>query len=187
MESEQKIIEEAKADKTAFVKLYDKYFQQIYKYVLTRVADTALAEDITSETFMSALENMDRYEYTGRPFSSWLYRIAINNITDHYRMKKSEHEAAMQKWHETEDKFDGADIELKESESEEEKLVNLKELNQSIRKLKQHEQEIISLKYFENLSYQEIADILDTNTSNVGVKLKRAMARLSQICNYTSS
>ena len=187
MESEKQIIEEAKADKTAFVKLYDKYFQQIYRYVLTRVADTALAEDITSETFMSALENLDRYTYQGKPFSSWLYRIAINNITDHYRMQKSEREAAMQKWHETEDKFDGAEIEMKEEEARQKKLENIRELNGAFQKLQKSEQDIISLKYFENLSYKEIADIMETNTSHVGVKLKRALSRLNKLCNYIST
>ena len=187
MESEQKLIEEAKEDKTAFIKLYDKYFNRIYGYALSRVADKELAEDITSETFMSALENLNRYEYKGKPFSAWLYRIAINKITDHYRMKKAESEAAMQKWRETEDMFDGADEELKKNESETEKISRLKELHVAFQKLNPVEQNLISLKYYEDLSYKEIAEILDTNTSNIGVKLNRAMARLTQLCNYISS
>jgi len=184
MDSEEQLISAAKSDKTEFVKLYDKYFKQIYKFLLTRVADVQLAEDLTSETFIIALEKIDSFEYQGKPFSSWLYRVAINELNKHYRAAKSEQEVMIRKWHEEGDKLEAADIELLEGENEQEKLQNLKVLNESIRQLKQEDQDILSLKYFENLSYQEIAEILGITVTNVGVKLMRATERLSKTCNF---
>src|SRR3989339_624676 len=184
MDSEEQLISAAKADKTEFVKLYDKYFKQIYKFLLTRVADVQLAEDLTSDTFIIALEKIDSFEYQGKPFSSWLYRVAINELNKHYRAARSEQEVMIRKWHEEGDKLEAADIELLEGESEQEKLQNLKVMNDGIRKLKQEDQDILSLKYFENLSYQEIAEILGITVTNVGVELMRATERLSKTCNF---
>lgn len=181
---EAQLISAAKADKTEFVQLYDKYFKQIYKFLLTRAADVQLAEDLTSETFIIALEHIDSFEYQGKPFSSWLYRVAINEINKHYRKSKSEHEAMINKWHEEGEKLSAADVELLEGENEQDKLRNLKVMNDGLRKLKEEDQNILSLKYFENLSYQEIAEILGITVTNVGVKLMRATERLSKTCNF---
>ncbi|MBU1018982.1 MAG: sigma-70 family RNA polymerase sigma factor [Patescibacteria group bacterium] len=183
MDSEQQLIEAAKSDKTEFVKLYDKYFDQIYKYMLTRVADVQLAEDLTSQTFLIALEKIDGYKWTGKPFSAWLYRVAINEMNQHYRKAKKNREVAMREWQEAGEKFDPADTNLKESENREEETANLRVLNQAIQKLKPGDQDILSLKFFENLSYKEIAGTLGISVSNVGVKLNRATDRLAKICN----
>ncbi len=182
--TDKHLIEAAKQDKTRFVELYDKYFDQIYKYMLTRVSDVQLAEDLTSQTFLNALENLESYEDRGHPFSSWLYRIAINEMNQHFRKSKKNHEVAIKNWHETSERFDSADTDLKGSEDEFEHLEQLKVLNNAIRKLKPKDQDILSLKYFENLSYQEIADVLGISVSNVGVKLNRATSRLSKACNF---
>ena len=67
MELEAQLIEAAQNDKREFCKLYDKYFGKIYAFLLTRVADAQLAEDLTAETFYKALENIDKYKWTGKP------------------------------------------------------------------------------------------------------------------------
>src|SRR5256886_921613 len=65
--------------------LYDRHFQQIYRFVYSRVREQTAAEDVTSEVFMKALKAMPRYQDTGRPFAAWLYQIAVNAIADRYR------------------------------------------------------------------------------------------------------
>src|SRR5437762_12660231 len=82
---ERELVERAKEDPDAFGALYDRYFPQIYRFTYSRVRDQSLAEDVTSEVFFKALKNMKRYTYTGHPFSSWLYQIAVNAVADHYR------------------------------------------------------------------------------------------------------
>jgi len=178
--SDEQLVAAAKADKTEFVRLYDKYFNQIYRFILTRVADVQLAEDITSDTFLIAIEKIDSYTWMGKPFSAWLYRIAINEVNQHYKKSKHEFEASVAKWHEVSEKFDAPDHELKENEDEKQNLSNLKLLNESFHKLSEDDKDILSLKYFENLSYQEIADALGITVTNVGVKLNRATERLGK-------
>lgn len=82
-------IERAKPDSAAFRQLYDRYASQIYRFVRARVRDDGLAEDITSEVFLSALRHIKGYRDQGRPFSCWLYRIAVNAVASHYRNQRS--------------------------------------------------------------------------------------------------
>ena len=88
-------------------------------------------------------------------------------------------------WGEIEKSFDAVDLDLKQSEDKEEQMEKIQHLNQGFQKLNPAEQAIISLKYFENLSYKDIAETLNLTVSNVGVKLTRATNRLSQICKYS--
>lgn len=86
--SEQALVERAKADPEAFGQLYDLYFPRIYSYICRRTGDQASAEDLTSETFFKALRSIGQYRYTGQPFSAWLFRIATNVLTDHFRRQR---------------------------------------------------------------------------------------------------
>jgi RNA polymerase sigma-70 factor (ECF subfamily) len=83
--AEHDLVERAKRDPAAFGELYDRYFSQIYRFVYSRVRDQAATEDVTSEVFMKALRGIGRYQDTGRPFSAWLYQIAVNAVNDRYR------------------------------------------------------------------------------------------------------
>ena len=85
---EADLVERAKRDPGAFGELYDRHFQQIYRFVYSRVRDQAAAEDVTSEVFVKALRGIGRYQHTGRPFSAWLYQIAVNAVNDRYRASR---------------------------------------------------------------------------------------------------
>jgi RNA polymerase sigma-70 factor, ECF subfamily len=82
-------VERAKTDPAAFAQLYDRYLNQIYRFVRARVRDDGIAEDITAEVFLSALRHIGSYQDQGRPFSCWLYRIAVNAVASHYRKTRS--------------------------------------------------------------------------------------------------
>src|SRR5579859_2883490 len=82
---ESDLVERAKRDPGAFGELYDRHFNQIYRFVYSRVRDQSAAEDVTSEVFLKALRGIGRYQDTGRPFSAWLYQIAVNAVNDRYR------------------------------------------------------------------------------------------------------
>lgn len=81
-------VERAKSDPAAFGQLYDRYAAQIFRFVRARVHDNGLAEDITADVFVNALRHIKDYGDRGRPFSCWLYRIAVNAIASHYRHQK---------------------------------------------------------------------------------------------------
>jgi len=84
-DEERHLVDRAKRDPREFGALYDRHFQQIYRFVYSRVREQTAAEDVTSEVFIKALKAMPRYQDTGRPFAAWLYQIAVNAIADRYR------------------------------------------------------------------------------------------------------
>lgn len=85
---EDELVERARAAPEAFGELYDRHLQRIHSFVAGRVQDPAVAEDITADVFLRALRGIGRYRPCGRPFSAWLYRIATNAVTDHYRERR---------------------------------------------------------------------------------------------------
>ncbi|GLW08877.1 hypothetical protein Misp01_40070 [Microtetraspora sp. NBRC 13810] len=72
-------------DADAFGTLYDRYLDLVYRYVYFRVGSHALAEDLTSETFLRALRRIADFTWQGRDFGAWLVTIARNLVTDHFK------------------------------------------------------------------------------------------------------
>jgi len=182
-EQERKLIEAAQADRREFVALYDLHVDAVHRFLVSRTANTQLAEDLTSDTFMIALEKLHKFKWTGRPFRSWLYRVAINEMNQYYRKHKKERELALKQWKEEGEHFDAADMNLKKNEDAQEAVESIRQLNQSFGLLKPKEQDILSLRFFEDQSYQEISETLNISVSNVGVRLNRALKRLQSLHN----
>ena len=89
LDGEQAIIARAvRGESSAFGLLYDHYEPQIYRFVFIKVSRREEAEDLTHQIFLSAWQSIGRYEDLGFPFSSWLYRIARNEVIDYYRSKR---------------------------------------------------------------------------------------------------
>ena len=85
---EQRLLAEAKAgSREAFSQLYRQHVQAIYRYVHYRVNDPHLAEDLTGDVFIRALEGLPTYQDMGKPWLAWLYRIAHARVVDHYRRR----------------------------------------------------------------------------------------------------
>ncbi|GAA3242133.1 sigma-70 family RNA polymerase sigma factor [Actinocorallia longicatena] len=80
------VVERARAGcREAFGELYAEYCAAVHRYVLSRTGSPALAEDLTSETFLRALRRIESFTWTGRDFGAWLLTIARNLVADHYR------------------------------------------------------------------------------------------------------
>ncbi|HSL46183.1 MAG TPA: sigma-70 family RNA polymerase sigma factor [Anaerolineales bacterium] len=87
---ESRLVERAKAgDPQAFTRLYDAYVERVSRYIYFRVSDERDIEDLVSQVFLKAWENLDRYQPGGSPLIAWLYTIARNLVIDHYRTKKN--------------------------------------------------------------------------------------------------
>jgi RNA polymerase sigma-70 factor (ECF subfamily) len=84
-QDEQLLVERAKSDADAFGILYDRHVDGIYRFARARLGNAAAAEDVTAEVFVNALRGIARYRDRGRPFSCWLYRIAANEVANHFR------------------------------------------------------------------------------------------------------
>jgi RNA polymerase sigma-70 factor (ECF subfamily) len=82
---ERLLVEAAQSDPAKFGDLYDAHFERIYAFIVRRVRDRDKAEDLTSEVFHKALANLKSYEWRGTAFAAWLFRIAANAISDHFK------------------------------------------------------------------------------------------------------
>ncbi len=86
---EESLVRQARSgDSEAFGQLYDACLERVYRYIYFRVSEEETAEDLTSQVFLKAWENLDRYKTGGSPFIAWLYTIARNLVIDHYRTQK---------------------------------------------------------------------------------------------------
>jgi len=181
LEQEKALVERAQEDTEAFGELYDEYYSPIFGYVLKRTASIDAAQDVTSEVFFKALKNLGQFRWRGVPFSSWLYRIAGNEIVNHFR--KSKHgQVSLEKAGDaisvadpsTEAEFLKAEVELIRHE---EYLA----LHESISRLPLKYQEVITLRYFEEKQLKEIGEILGKKEGTIKSLLHRGLEKLRKL------
>lgn len=93
---ERELVQAAqRGDELAITQLYERYFDRIYRYTVIKTGDPHESEDITQEVFLRAFRDIKKFEWKGAPFSSWLYRIAHNQIVDRARQQKRHPSAAL--------------------------------------------------------------------------------------------
>lgn len=165
---ERELVEQAKTDPNSFGELYDRHFPRIYRFVFSRVRDQSAAEDITSEVFFKALRNIQRYQYGG-PFSAWLYQIALNAVTDHYRARRGDVE------------LEAASMVAQSGPSTADQVVRRdlsRRIWDKVDRLPKQQRAAMILKFGEDLKIDEIAIILGKSPGAVKLLLHRATGRL---------
>lgn len=178
MEIKQYIDKAKLGDQVAFTFLLDSYWNEVYGFMLQRTENQIDAEDITIETFSKAFDKIATYNPEFQ-FNTWLIAIAKNVHIDLLRKKKSSLFIDI-----TDEEDDIAYSVADTSPSAEDKLIteqNLSRLLQFIKELKPAYQEVIQMRYFQEMSYQEIADDLEEPLNNVKIKLLRAKKLLAEI------
>ena len=179
MDNERRIVAHTKRHPKDFLKLYDHYYPKLYAYVLSRVRHREYAEDVVSSAFMKALANIGKFRWKrSATFGSWLFRIAKNEMVDQLRKdsKVTVTETVMLE-RVTELIPDASEI-LIEQEIDSEQRCRLNKVLESMDSLNELEQEIISLKYFSNLSYKEISTITGKKPNTLAVALRRALNKI---------
>ncbi|MEQ8243508.1 sigma-70 family RNA polymerase sigma factor [Fulvivirga sp.] len=169
---EQKIVEAAKRDARDFAVIYDRYFEQIFNFILRRTDDEALTDDLTSQTFLKALQSLKKYEFRGLPFSAWLYRIASNEVNKHYNKKKRKRVFSL----EEERLFEI--IETEDGNPELDGQINI--LISTLNDLPTDVMEVLELRFFEERSFKEISFILNISESGAKMRLYRAIEKLKK-------
>ena len=164
---------------TSFNYLLDTYWNDVYGFQLKRVQNEYEAEDITIQSFSRAFDRIETFkeEYN---FKTWIIQISKNIHIDLQRKKNASIIAKTT----TEADNDSIYSIIDDNPSPEDRLIteqNLAQLLKFIKQLKPHYQEVINLRYFQELTYQEIAEKLDEPINNIKVKLLRAKKLLSEI------
>ncbi len=178
MEISDAIEKAKKNEQVAFNFLLDTFWNDVYGFQLKRTENENDAEDITIQTFSKAFDKIHTYN-PDYEFKTWLFTISKNIYIDLLRKRKSRFSNAPNV-NNDDDFYDVID----ESPSPEDKLIteqNLAKLLRDVKKLKPHYQEVINLRYFQEMSYNEISEQLNEPINNIKVKLLRAKKLLADI------
>ena len=168
-------------DQIAFNFLLDTFWNDVYSFQLMRTQNENDAEDITIQTFSKAFDKINTYDENYK-FKTWLITISKNIHIDLVRKQKKTIQNTSK---DNEDNY--LEI-IDDSPTPEDKIIteqNLAKLLRDIKKLKPHYQEVINLRYFQELSYKEISEELKEPINNVKVKLLRAKKLLAAIITKT--
>ncbi len=158
-----KLITAAQQSEDAFIELYRVYTQRVFRFALARTRDRHLAEDMTSETFLTVLNKIHTYTPTGAAFSSWLFQITLNHIRAHYRREKSP-------------PMDIAMIEelIPAATGNSQRWLDL---FLALDRLSDEDRDILLMKYVDDLANQEIAEVLGISPNTATVRIHRAKER----------
>lgn len=169
--TENDYVEAAKKNPAKFEVLYNKYYDPIFRFIYQRMDDKEMAYDVTSQVFLKALTNLKKYTYRGVPFSSWLYRIALSEINQFFRDRKSERTVNV----ETESIKDMVEV-LDEDYLE----LYKSKLIEAIAELDEESLMLVEMRFFEKRAFKEIAEILNITENNAKVKTYRVLDKLKK-------
>ena len=161
-------------DAEAFGLVYDQYVDQIYRYLYYRVGSHALAEDLTSETFLRALRRIDSFTYTGKDIGAWFTTIARNLVTDHVKSSRFKLEVSTADMLDADRGDDGIETQV---------IDRLRDaaLLDAVRRLKPEQQECIVLRFLQGLSVAETSGVMGRSEGAVKQLQLRAVRALAKL------
>lgn len=168
------LIQKAQNDPKAFAPLYNANYEPIFYFIFRRIQDHDITCDLTSQVFLKALLNIKRYKYTGAPFLSWLYRIALNEVNTYYRNSKKTTFVSIQEY-----QLKNISSQLDEKNQE----INLQKLLKGLTELDYELCQLIDLRFFEERSFKEIGEIFSISEDNAKTRTYRVIKKLKALLN----
>jgi len=171
--TEEEAIRKSATDPMAFKPIYESYFKRIFLFVYHRVGEKELAADVTQQVFLNALTNIHRYQFRGLPFSSWLFRIAVNQCNDFFRKTRKMRMVVLEDQH-VRELYD----DVTEQQSRDEWERNLPAV---LEQLPPEDLQLIELRYLEQRPFKEVAEILGITENNAKVRTYRILEKMKKI------
>lgn len=173
--SEDELLERAEQfDEDALGELYDRYELKIYNYIYRRTSNQTLAEDLTAQVFLRMLEAIHNDKTWHSSFSGWLYRIAHNLVIDHYRMRDRQKQVSLD---DAPVMPDPGNNPVRAAEI----ALDAEYLRSAIRRLTDEQAQVITLRFLEGYSFNEIAGMMDKTEGAVKALQHRAVSTLRQL------
>lgn len=172
-EDERLLIERLRQDPTAVGDIYDRYADALYGFLVKRCGHTQTAEDLVSKTFIKLLESRTTIEWRGVGVSAWLYRVATNALTDHWRSAsvRLDDEIDPESWDPPSADDPAWNTEL---------VLEGDRLRDAMKTLSPRDQEVLSLKFYAGLEAAELGNTLGISANHAAVLAYRALGRLRQ-------
>ena len=168
---EKRLIARVCSDRAAFVQLYRSHYDAVFRYCVHRLFERQSAEDVTSEVFLSVIENMNGFKGNERQFRCWLYKIATNTVNNYLRKTARRKRILKVAREQTNSRVAAC----------EEPADKLAHLRKAVFTLRPRYQTIITLRFFENLKLTEIAGVLGSSPGTVRSQLARALVKLRKV------
>ncbi len=169
---EQQLISRAKqGDKAAISALYRAYVQGIFRYISYRVESDAVAEDLTAEVFLHMVQGLPQYQYTQAPLGAWLFRIAANQVNDHYRRKRHMVAEPISESQPSDDTDP-----FRRVEDEEER----RQIREALKTLPEDYQTVLILRFMQQLPHTEVAAIMRKSEASIRVMQHRALQAMAK-------
>ena len=177
MQDEEDLVRRAKQhDPASFARLYEEYFDKIYRYIVIKIGNETEAEDMTQQVFLNALQSISAFKWQGAPFSAWLYRIAHNQVVDYLR-KKTKRPAAIE-----DDPPDTIDNNRSNDPQQiTEHNLSMEQLLEAARQLTPAQREVISLRFTSDLSTAEVAKIMGKSQGAIKALQHSAIVALRKV------
>jgi RNA polymerase sigma-70 factor (ECF subfamily) len=172
-EQQALLVRASQCDPAALTEIYDQYAERIYSYIYHRVGQTELAEDLTGQVFMRMLEAVHAGRAWQSSFSGWLYRIAHNLVIDHYRRRGRATFVDI-------DEVDAASPHS-EPQLSVEATLDSEQLRQALLKVTDEQAQVISLRFLEDLSIAETAEIMGKTEGAIKALQYRAVSALRRV------
>lgn len=169
---ERALVEQARHDREAFGRLYERYVDRIYSYIYYRTGNNQDAEDLTARVFMRAIQHIGAYQDQGVPFSAWLYRIARNLLANWYRDQKRRQMIPLEsiaRW----PVDDSPELAIEGGLDRQQVLA-------AVRCLPANRQELLILKFVEKLPNAEIGQIMGLSEGAIKSLYHRTLLALRQ-------
>jgi len=163
------ILEKSKKDPNVFGLLYKKYFNRIFNFIYRQTDDEDVAADLCSQTFLNALNHVEKFTFRGVPVSAWFYKIAGNEVKKYYRKKNHTKVFSIEEV-KVRELYEYGDNDW--SEEKIEQMINY------LNELPAEMLEVLHLRFFEDKDFKEIAFILDISESGVKMRAYRALDNL---------
>ena len=173
MLNEESLILRAKQkDEEAFARLYEEYFDKIYRYVALKVGDKMEAEDIAQQVFLKAMKSISSFKWKGYPFSAWLFRIAHNQVVDYFRKSKKRVSVALDE-----------SLVADEDDPPEifERKLDIEKLASATKQLTPAQQEVISLRFAGGMSIIQVAQAMGKSEGAVKALQHSAIVSLRKV------
>jgi RNA polymerase sigma-70 factor (ECF subfamily) len=161
-------------DTEAFGRIYDQYVDLVFRYAYHRLGDRALAEDLTSETFVRALRRLASLTYQGRDVGAWLVTITRNLILDHLKSSRHRMEVVTDDLRQADRATDGPEDTVLDR-------LTSATLLRCVRQLGAEQQECVVLRFLHGLSVAETAEIMGKNEGAIKALQHRAIRRLATL------
>ncbi len=162
----------AKEDPRRFNVLYENYFKSIYIFVYRRTGNEEQAADITSLVFLKALMNIKKYEFKGVPFSGWLFRIAFNEVSMHFRKNNAHRIVSIEQ---------SGIIQIAQEAEITDNTEAVQLMTNALKKLDTEDIQLIELRFFEKHSFAEVGEIVGITENNAKVRVYRIIDKLKKL------